>query len=123
MVAGVGEGTVRKRLQLALHEALGARDMIAASALRSALAAIGNAQAVPPGPAPAIGANSPHVAGAAAGLGAGEAERRRPSDGEAEEIVRMEVAERQAAARDYEQGGHTDRADRLRRKARVLMSA
>jgi hypothetical protein len=97
--------------------------MIAASALRSALAAIDNAQAVSPGPAPATDAHSLHFAGTAAGLGAGEAERRRLSDSEAEEIVWMEVAERQATARDYERAWHTDRADRLRREASVLMSA
>ena len=62
MVAGMGDGVVRERLQLALREALRTRDTIAASALRSALAAIDNAQAVPPGPA-AAGASSPHVAG------------------------------------------------------------
>src|SRR5580693_6898158 len=64
-----------------------------------------------------------HVAGAAAGLGAGEGERRRLSAGDVEEIVRTEVAERLAAARDYAQRGHTDQAERLRREARVLMSA
>jgi hypothetical protein len=50
MVAGMGDGVVRERLQLALREALRTRDTIAASALRSALAAIDNAQAVPPRP-------------------------------------------------------------------------
>jgi uncharacterized protein len=105
-VAGVSDGTVQQRLRLALREALRARDMTAASALRSALAAIGNAQAVPPGPAPAPGTGSPHVAGGAAGVGAAEAERRSLSDGEAEDIVRTEITERQAAARDYERAGH-----------------
>jgi hypothetical protein len=50
--------------------------MVAASALRSALGAIANAEAVPPGPAPAAPAGIRYVAGAAEGLGAAEAERR-----------------------------------------------
>ena len=112
----------RQRLQLALHEALRARDTAATSALRSALAAIDNAGAVPAAPAPAAGAGGPHFAGAAAGLGAGEAERRSLTEAEAEQIVRAEAAERQAAARDYDQTGHADQAARLRREAHVLMS-
>jgi uncharacterized protein len=117
------DSTGRERLQAALREALKARDKVAVPALRSALAAIDNAGAVPPGPAPAAGTGGQHVAGAAAGLGAGEGERRRLSEGDVDEIVRAEIAERQAAARDYEQRGHADRADRLRREACVLMSA
>jgi uncharacterized protein len=90
------------------------------------LAAIDNAGAVPAGPAPAAGVGGPDgpmVAGAAAGLGAGEGERRRLSAGDVDEIVRTEVAERLAAARDYAQRGHADQAERLRREARVLMAA
>jgi uncharacterized protein YqeY len=122
-VAGVDDGTVQRRLRLALREALRARDMTAASALRSALAAIGNAQAVPPGTAPPAGTGSPRVAGAAAGVAAAEAERRSLSDAEAEGIVRVEITQHQAAARDYERAGHAVRAGRLRREADVLMSA
>ena len=53
------DGDVRDRLGRALRDALKARDQVAASALRSALAAIGNAEAVPvgtslAGPGPAI---------------------------------------------------------------------
>jgi uncharacterized protein YqeY len=123
MVAGVDDSKGRERLQAALRAALKARDKIAVSALRSALAAIDNAGAVPAGPAPAAGVGGRHVAGAAAGLGAGEGERRRLSEGDVDEIVRTEVAERLAAAGDYAQRGHADQAERLRREARVLMSA
>jgi uncharacterized protein YqeY len=123
MVAGMDGSTGRERLQAALREALKARDKVAVPALRSALAAIDNAGAVPPGPAPAAGTGGQHVADAAAGLGAGEGQRRRLSEGDVDEIVRAEIAERQAAARDYEQRGHADRADRLRREACVLISA
>ena len=112
----------RQRLQLALGEALRARDKVATSALRSALAAIDNASAVPAAPASAAGAGGPHFAGTVAGLGAGEAERRRLTEAEAEQIVLGEVAERQAAARDYDQTGHAEQAGQLRREAQVLLS-
>jgi uncharacterized protein len=119
----VADTQIRQRLQLALGEALRARDTIATSALRSALAAIDNAGAVPAAPAPAAGTGGPHIAGAVAGLGAAEAERRTLSEADVEEIVRAEVAERQAAARDYDRAGRAEQADRLRREAEVLMPA
>lgn len=97
--------------------------MVAVSALRSALGAIDNASAVPVGQARAASASSPHIAGAVAGLGATETDRRRLSDEEESAIVRAEVAERQAAARDYERAGYADRAGRLRQEADVLISA
>jgi uncharacterized protein YqeY len=120
-VTGVPARPVRQRLELALREALRARDPVARSALRSALAAIDNASAVPAEQAPAASAG-PHFAGAVAGLGAGEAGRRPLTEAEILDIVRAEVAERQAAARDYDQAGHPGQADRLRREAGVLTS-
>jgi uncharacterized protein YqeY len=123
MVADVAENRLGNHLRLALREALKARDMIAVSALRSALASIDNASAVPGQPPPAAGGGSVHVAGTVRGVGAGEAERRQFSDAELEEIVRAEITERQAAARAYTRSGHADQAGRLGREARVLMSA
>jgi uncharacterized protein len=119
----MADSAVRQRLASALTAALKARDTIAVSALRSALAAIDNAAAVPAGPSPSASAGSPHVAGAAAGLGAAEAERRYLTEAETEEIVRTEVAERRAAARTYQQAGRPDQADRLLREAHVLQAA
>jgi len=113
---------VRARLRLALTGALRARDAIAVSALRSALSAVGNAEAVDPGPTAAAGVGSQYVAGAAVGLGATEARRRSLSPAEAERIVRAEAGERERAAREYERAGRADQAGRLRREARVLMS-
>jgi uncharacterized protein YqeY len=119
----MGTPAVRDLLQRALGDALKARDMVAVSALRSALGAIDNASAVPAGPGPVAGATSRHFAGAAEGLSATETERRGVSDQEASAIVRAEVAERQAAARDYDQAGRSERADRLRREADILAAA
>jgi uncharacterized protein YqeY len=122
------EAGTRARLRLALAEALRTRDMNAVRPLRSALAAIGNAEAVEPdAPAPVApgspaGPGSQHVVGAVAGLGAAEAERRRLSAAEIGQIVRAEAGEREDAARDYERAGHADRAGRLRREAQVLLA-
>ena len=116
---GTGED-LRERLHGGLRAALRSRDMIAAAALRSALAAIANAEAVPVDPSAADLSTSQHVAGAAAGLGAGEAQRRGLSDAEVGQIVDAEIAERMAAAADYEGRGHAEQARRLRREARVL---
>jgi uncharacterized protein YqeY len=114
---------VRARLRRALGAALRARDQVAASALRSTLGALGNAEAIPPPQKPASSVGSTYIAGAAAGLGAGEAPRRRLSEPEATAILRAEIAERLAAAADYERSGRSDRAGRLRREAQVLTSA
>ena len=113
---------LRQRLELALRAALRTRDTIAVSALRTALAAIDNAGAVPAGPAPTAGTGGLHFAGAVSGLGAAEAERRALTELEAEQIIRAEVAERQAAGRDYDRAGRSDQAERLRREAQVLTS-
>ncbi|HXZ71498.1 MAG TPA: hypothetical protein VEH31_11605 [Streptosporangiaceae bacterium] len=112
----------RARLRLALAEALRARDMIAVSALRSALGAIGNAEAAEPGAAAPAGSAGPHVAGSVAGLGAAEVPRRSLSAAQVEQIVRVEAGERERAAAGYERAGHADRADRLRREVQVLRS-
>ncbi len=92
------------------------------AALRSALAAISNAEAVPQAAAGPAEASSPHVAGAGAGLGAGEAARRGLSPADVDDIVRAEVDERERAALGYAAAGHTERAGRLRREAEVLQS-
>jgi hypothetical protein len=120
-VATVGNEAIRDRLHQALRDAMRARDRVAVSALRSALAALDNAAAVPPGPVPAA-ASGAHFAGALAGLGAAEVPRCGLAAGEAERIVRAEIAEREAAAAGYERAGHDEQARRLRQEAGVLAS-
>ena len=112
----------RIRLRAALDDALRMRDRIAVSALRSALSAISNAEAISP-PSAVAGAGSPHIAGAVAGLGAGEAQRRAVNAAEADQIVQAEISERLLAASEYERSGHADRAQRLRSEASALISA
>jgi hypothetical protein len=120
--AGQGPGpSVRAGLQAALTGALRRRDKVAASALRSGLSALANAEAV--SRVPLAGTSSPHIAGAAAGLGAAEAPRRTLSPAEAEQVIAAEISERLAAADGYDQAGHAERAGQLRREADVLRTA
>ena len=132
--AGPRGGDVRSRLQAALRAAMKARDAVAVSALRSTLAAIANAEAIPVPEAsvPSLGtpaAANQYIAGSAPGLAATEAGRREVTEEEAVTIAETEAAERQAAAREYQAArqagapGATDRADRLLREARAIRSA
>ena len=122
-MAGVGPpDDIRTRLRLALGVALKARDAGAVSALRSAMGAISNAEAVAPAARPAR-TGSAHFAGTVAGLGAGEAQRQLLTEADATAIVRQEAAEREAAASEYERGGRAAAAARMREGARALMAA
>ena len=123
IVAGVSPpDDIRTRLRQALGDALKARDAGTVSALRSAISAIGNAEAIDAGAARAAGTGSVHFAGTVAGLGAGEAERRRLTEADVAAIVRQEATEREAAAGDYERAGQTAKAARLREGAQALMA-
>jgi uncharacterized protein YqeY len=117
---------IAARLRRALTTALKARDKDAVSALRTALSAIGNAEAVDPGEpgsGPPAAAGSAHLAGTAAGLGAAEAQRRQLTGADVAAIVRAEAAEREAAASQYERSGHAGQAAGLRHGTRALLDA
>ncbi len=118
----MGVDGIRQRLRSALPAAMKARDAAATSALRSALAAIDNAEAVTGGAATtaAPATTSEDFAGTVAGLGAAEVPRRSLTEAEAEAIVRVEIAERLAAAAGYAQAGHDSQATRLRAEASIL---
>ncbi|MEU4801542.1 GatB/YqeY domain-containing protein [Actinosynnema sp. NPDC023587] len=111
---------MRADLRDDLKAALKSRDRVAVTALRSALAAIDNAEAVPAGTSPTHVTGNEHVAGAASGLGAAEAERRHLTEADLRSIVEEEVRERTAAATEYERLGRTEDAERLRAEAAVL---
>lgn len=111
---------VRARLNQALREALRGRDRAATSALRSALAAIANAEAVDASAQRAPATGSEHFAGAAAGPGAAEAARKELTETAVQDIVRAEITDRQTAIGQYQSGGHAERADRLRAEIAVL---
>jgi hypothetical protein len=117
---------ITARLRRQLTAALKARDKNAVSVLRSALSAIGNAEAIgpgEPGSGQAAAAGSAHFAGTAAGLGAAEAQRRHLTETDVAAIVGAEADEREAAASQYERAGHADQAAGLRRGTRALLDA
>ncbi len=110
---------LRAVLRRDLTAALKARQPDAVAALRAAIAAIDNAQAVaaPAGPAPATSA---HVAGASVGAGSAEVPRRRLSDEEARTILGDQVAEYDREAERYRALGRAEAAQRLADQARLL---
>jgi uncharacterized protein len=116
LVAG-GAAGVRERLRADLLAAMKAKDRGAVAAIRSALSAIANAEAVP-APAPTTG-DGP-IAGAVSGVAATDAPRRDLSDDQVRRILRAEITEREHEANAYDEAGRSDTADRLRREAAVL---
>ncbi|MEV0245980.1 hypothetical protein AB0H76_05240 [Nocardia sp. NPDC050712] len=106
---------LRDRLRAALTVAMKARDRDAAAALRSALGAIDNAEAVE---APRARAGA--IEASAAGLGAAEVPRRELTEDDIAAIVRAEIAERRSAAAEYDNNGHTVRGTALRAEADAL---
>ncbi|MEU9098647.1 hypothetical protein [Streptomyces sp. NPDC048361] len=94
-----------------------ARDKAAVSALRSALAALDNAEAVPVGAAKLRGValeDSP------TGVGVTEAVRRELSEPEMADIVRREITERRSVAAELTAPTHAGHAARLQEEAAVL---
>ncbi len=108
---------LRQRLRDALPAAVKARDRIAVAALRSTLAAIDNAEAVDRSPSVDERLGIDRIP---RGLGAAEAPRRILTEAQVADIVRAELAEREAAAREYDRAGRPDRAEQLRGEVSVL---
>jgi hypothetical protein len=96
-----------------------AREPDAVAALRTAIAAIDNAEAVP-APETSQATTSAHFAGARAGVGAGEADRLDLDDSQQRTILREQIAGYTIEADRYEALGQQDAAARLRGQARVL---
>jgi uncharacterized protein YqeY len=111
---------VRARLRQDLTAAMKARDRTAVSALRSALAAIDNAEAPTTVGLQPRGADSEHVAGSSVGVGAAEVGRRVLSEDDVCALVQAQIAERMAAAEGYDTLGRAEDANRLRAEADVL---
>lgn len=112
---------LRARMRRDLTVAMKARQADVVSALRTALAAIDNAEAVDVPPGDTVTASGP-VAGAQAGVGSTEAARRVLSIEEVYALLETQIAERVAAADQYDAHGRHDMADRLRREAGILRS-
>ena len=109
--------SLRDRLRAALPTAMKSRDKTAVAALRSALAALDNAEAVKTDERTAKGQAVEQVA---IGAGTTEVDRRVLTEPEVTALVRHEVTERENAAADYESAGRGDRATQLRAEAEVL---
>jgi uncharacterized protein YqeY len=112
---------LRERLKTSLKVAVKARDTIAIAAIRSALGAIDNAEAVDPSPH-APGPTRGRIATARLGVGVGDVARRELSAQEVIEILRAEVSDRYAAAEEYEGLGRTQEASRLRADTAIFAS-
>lgn len=108
--------SLRDSLHAAVPAAMKARDRRTVSALRSALAAIANAEAVEVGGEVLAGA----IEASPVGVGAAEVARRVLSEADVAAIVRAEIAERRAAADAYEAAGHGERAAELVAEADAL---
>jgi hypothetical protein len=106
---------LRERLRAALSAAMEQRDTASVAVLRSALAALDNAGAVP-----VQDTGSAAIEASPVGPGAREAPRRELSDDDLERLLQAEISERQDAARVYEQAGRQDQARRLREEAGTL---
>ena len=118
---GQAASALRAALRQGLTAALKARDSDALAALRTAIAAIDNAEAIPaPVTPPQLPATSPHIAGASRGAGSAEGARHQLSSGEVQGILREQIADHAREADRYDALGQADAASRLRRQARAL---
>jgi uncharacterized protein YqeY len=110
---------LRARLRDRLTDARRARDADLAGALRSAIAALENAEAVAGDPGP-TDVTSHEVAGAVAGLGSTEADRRELDASAERTLVEREITELVTAAEQYAVHGRQDEAAGAERSAAVL---
>ncbi len=107
---------LRDRLGAALRVAMRSRDRVAVAALRSALSAIANEEAVPVETMPAAGAAELSALGA----GAADAPRRVLGEALERQVVAAEAEELETAAARVEGHGRHEDATRLRAEAEVL---
>jgi uncharacterized protein len=105
-------------MQTALRAAMKKQDRVAVNAIRSALAAMANAEAVDESLAPP--AEPGTIAGGVQGLGRGEVPRKTITEHDARDIVQEAIAERQRAAAQYDELNRHDDAGRLREEIAVL---
>jgi uncharacterized protein YqeY len=117
-MAGASPPELRDVLRAALAPAIRDRDTITVAALRSALAAIENAEAVES--APHRSPNPSPIAGSVSGLGASETKRRTVTEDEAVRLVQQEIAALESAADLYQRAGRDEHAQQLRAQAAVL---
>jgi uncharacterized protein YqeY len=115
-VTGDPSTPLRERMTSALTASMKARDRVAVAALRSALARVANAEAVPVDSVPRAGA----VEAAAVGIGAADAARRELTEADVRRVVEAEVTEHEDAAAHLIAIGRDDDAARVTGEAEVL---
>jgi hypothetical protein len=110
---------LRAELRHGLTAALKARDAEALAALRTAIAAIDNAEAIATADThrPVTSAD---IAGASSGVGSTEAVRQSLSSGQLRDIVCEQITEYAREADRYDALGQPDAAHRLRHRAGIL---
>ena len=94
--------------------------MPAVRAIRSALGAIDNAEAVDTTVEPEMIDAESTIAGAVAGGGSTEVRRRTLDEDGVADLLRAEAADRLAAAEEYSTAGATERAELLRAEAATI---
>jgi uncharacterized protein YqeY len=107
-------------LQAATRDAMRARQTEAVAVFREVLAALDNAEAADMESAPR--AQDGPIAGAVAGLGAGEVPRRTLGAEEVRALFERELRERREAAEAYGALGRVEEAEAMRRRVEVLES-
>jgi hypothetical protein len=110
---------LRAALRQGLTTAMKARDTEALAALRTAIAAIDNAEAIATTDT-RLPVTSADIAGASSGVGSTEAVRQSLSSGQLRDIVREQITEYTHEADRYDALGEPDAARRLRHRARIL---
>ena len=113
------QAPIRDRLRAALRTAMKSRDTLAVDAIRTALAAIDNAEAVDIAETTTTFSVS-RIAGSVAGVGGADVPRRSLTEAEMSVLVEREADDGLAAAEGYEQEGYPRRAAELRDSAAVL---
>ena len=112
--------TLAEELRTELSQAMRRRDKPVVAALRSALGDLANAEAVPVAEGPTRAAESVHVAGGRAGVGATEAERREVGADSQRAIVAQHRADLLDHAVRLTRLCRLDEADGARRSAELL---
>ena len=111
---------MRERLQAALIGGMKAKDQTKVRAIRSVLAALGNAEAIA---APGRGTSfAGRIAGAMPGLGAGDVPRKYLSELDVLDILDREITDRLTTANQYDALGQTAKASELRAEAAIVRS-
>ncbi|KMO74384.1 hypothetical protein BST22_15385 [Mycolicibacterium chubuense] len=112
-------GQFREQLRRDLRRALVARDQDRISALRTLIAAVDNAEAVPVNDDALRWTDGP-IAGSASGVRSTEVPRRQLAMTDVHAVLRDLIGEYDTHTRDYRSMGRHDAADRLRRRADTL---